>query len=194
MRNIRLREFRKLDFRDPRPFLTNLRRLELGGTLAGLPPEVRSLRTNELKHWREKREAAIFCYGVSQIVGTTVYFAPTEEQDHDFVATWSDDETQHFAPVQLKEVVPQNLNDTASVQRVIDSLSKYVDSGDLTVAIHLNQEGRFDPTTLDVPNLSLSGLWVFCATARDQSRWGLWGNLFTNRSGIEFSYPISGND
>lgn len=185
-----LRTVRKLQFKDPRNFLVNLRRLEIEVALSDTPSRIKSLRTNGLKVLREQREAALFCVGMSQRIGQTVYFACHEDQDFDFVASWVIGDSQHFARVQLKEVVSKSLNPSATVESVIQGLEKYTDSSDLTVAIHLNQPGRFEPIALRVQHLKVASVWVFAAATDDQSLWNLWGNFIEdNPYGIQFAYP-----
>lgn len=185
----RARAFQHLEFRDPRPFLVQLREIEARVANSDLPPKTKALRTNSLKWSKELREAALFCYGMAQRIGQTVYLAPTEAQDYDFVASWVIDDTQHLAPVQLKEVVPPDLNSTASVQERVNALSKYVDSNDLTVAIYLNQRVHFDPAQLVIPQLKIAALWVFGAVSSDKEQWGLWGNFLETPEGTRFEYP-----
>ena len=112
---------------------------------------------------------------MSQRIDRRIYLCPEESQDYDFVASYVVDEKPYLFPVQLKEVVPDSLNATSSVQEIIRSLSKYVDSKDLTVAIYLNRQVDFDPKNLVVPPLRIGALWVFGAISPDQSVWGLWG-------------------
>src|SRR5687768_10028634 len=114
-----LRWAQKLDYRDPAPYLVKLRELEPHVATSDLPDRVKQLRTNELKPWRELREAALFCYGMGKRIGQPVYLAKGESQDYDFVASWVVADEQHFAPVQLKEVVPVKLNAQASLQAVV---------------------------------------------------------------------------
>ena len=185
----RARAFQHLEFRDPRPFLVRLRGVEPQVANSDLPPKVKALRTNALKWSKELREGALFCYGMAQRIGQTVYLAPSEEQDYDFVASWIAGDTQHLAPVQLKEVVPQDLNSTASVQERVNALAKYVDSEDLTVVIYLNQRGHFHPAQLVVPPLKIAALWVFGAISPDKEQWGLWGNFLETPEGTRFEYP-----
>ena len=121
-----------------------------------------------------------------------VSFARSESHYYDFVASWiTDDDTRRFAPVQLKEIVPAELNSLAALQTTIDSLpSKYVDSEDLTVAIYLNRQLHFDPSTLRIPKMAIAGLWIFGAVTADQSKWGLWGNFLESQpQGTLFAYP-----
>jgi hypothetical protein len=185
-----LRAAQKLRFRDPHSFLVNLRRLEVEIALSDTPSRIKSLRTNGLKEAREQREAALFCYGMSQRIGQAVYFASHEDQDFDFVASWAIADSQHLAPVQLKEVVPMSLNPSATLDSVIHSLEKYTDSSDLTVVIHLNQASRFEPEALRLQHLKLASVWVFAAATADQSLWNLWGNFTEDGPyGTQFSYP-----
>ena len=185
-----LRTLQNIRFVDPRSFLVNLRKLEVEVAQSDMPSQTKSLRTNPLKETRERREAALFCVGMSQRIGRTVYFASHEDQDFDFVAKWVDAEGQHFARVQLKEVVPTSLNKSATLESVIQGLKKYTDSSDLTVAIHLNQVGRFEPDVLRLQHLNVASVWVFAATTVDQSLWSLWGNFREDDPyGTQFSYP-----
>ena len=185
----RARAFRELRYHDPRKVLIELRRIETSLVRSELPAAVRHLRTNDLKPIRELREACLFCYGLGQLNGQHVQVAHAEAQDYDAVGTWIDGKTQHFAPLQIKEVVPHVLNAAASVQAVVDSLQTYVDSQDLTVAIHLNRGTSFAPADLVIPPLKIAAVWVFGAITADQSRWALWGNFLETPHVREFDYP-----
>jgi hypothetical protein len=189
MTQIRLREFSKLDYCDPRPILVRLRQVEEEVAVSATAPKVRHLRTNSLKKDREMREAALFSHGMGKRIERTVFFANAESQDYDFVTSWIDGDVKHFAPVQLKEVVPLTLNREASLQATIDALSRYRSSEDLTIAIHLNQSCRFEPSELRIPSLRIAGLWVFGAISEDQSRWCLWGDFLGDIVDIGFTYP-----
>lgn len=77
-----------------------------------------------------------------------------------------------------------------SIHAIVASLTKYTNSDGLTVAIHLNREGRFDPCLLQVPKLKIGSLWVFGSANPDQSRWNLWGNFKESDAyATQFSYP-----
>jgi hypothetical protein len=185
----RARAFTNLKYAVPRSLLLELRRLELL-LPSDVSPSVRNLRTNQLKPLRELREAALFCYGWEQIDGQALGVALVEAQDYDAVATWQSDTELHFAPIQIKEVVPENLNPTMTVQDVINGLQKYVDSDDLTVVIHLNRTvSGFAPLELVIPPLKIGALWILAAVTADQSRWFLWGNFLETIRWGEFSYP-----
>ncbi len=183
-----LNEAKKLTYRDPAVVLRELRTIEESIAGADLAPEARHLRTNKLKKVREYRQAALFCHGMSCRIEQSVYFAPVEASDYDFIATWQSDENQHFAPVQLKELVPESLNPTSTVQDLVNGLSKY-SSCNLTVAVFLNRNGRFLPASIQLPPLDIAALWFIFAAAPDQSRWKLIGNFMEEPSATTFNYP-----
>jgi hypothetical protein len=189
MNSIRLRSFSQLEYRDPAEFLRRLSKIELRVADSDLSDRAKTLRTNRLKEWRELREAALFCVGVSERIGHKVYLGRGESEDYDFVVSWRVDDQQHFAPVQLKEVVSNAINPSASLNEIIVSLEKYAKSEDLVVAVHLNRVGRFDVNDVHVPQLSIGGIWIFGAIAEDQSRWGLWGDFMGEPEGTWFEYP-----
>ena len=182
-----LNNAKKLELHDPSPFLARLRELEPQVARSHLPQSARSLRTNPLKEWKQIREAAIFCVGMSARIGHKVYLAKDESLDYDFIASWLADDTWHFAPVQLKEVVPAEVNPSSSLQATIDALpEKYVDPVDLTVAIYLNRAIRFEPTEIRIPPVRVGSLWVFGALSADKSQWGLWGDFLVKPEGSRF--------
>jgi hypothetical protein len=163
-----------------------------GGHGRGIGCAIRSqnLRTRDLRPLRELREACTFCYGMTECTGQKFFVAHAEAQDYDAVATWIVGDCQSFAPIQIKEVVPYEVNPLASVQLVVEGLRKYVNSEDLTVAIHLNRIVRgFNPAEIVVPPLKIAALWMFGAIAADQSRWAIWGNFLDEMQAREFHYP-----
>jgi hypothetical protein len=191
MRDARLRLFSSLEYRDPRAFLVRLRELEREIASSALDIKIRALRTNELKPWRELREAALFAHFMGERIGTRVGIARGEAQDYDFVATWESAGVRRYSPVQIKEVVPQFLNPDAQLSAVIESLKKYPDSADLTVAIHLNKKHTIDLRDLPIPKLSIAALWVFASIAPGAERWGLWGDFLGSPAGSEHDYPAT---
>lgn len=189
MDSIRLRQLRKRDYRDPTDILKGLRAAEL--LLAQVEDEkVRRLRTQGLKEWREARVAALFCHGYGERIGQKIFLSKGEFEDADCVACWANDEEMHFAPVQIKEVAPKDLNSRAELQDVLNSLGKYSGTKDLTVLIHLNQEARFNLSEIAIPNnLSISALWLLACVSTDQSKWAIWGNYLDAPEKSEFFYP-----
>ncbi|BAV95934.1 MULTISPECIES: hypothetical protein [Bacteria] len=184
-----LNEAKSLVYRDARVALIELRKLEIQiAQLDHLSEKVRTLRTTDLKKVREYRQAAIFCYGMSLDLERNVRFCPTDRSDHDFIATWQADDTHHFVPVQLKELVPEELNKTLTLERLVDSLSKYKASPDLTVAIFLNREGRFDPSAFQIPStVDVAGVWLVSNIGTD--KWRIIGDFINQVRVIDFDYP-----
>jgi hypothetical protein len=191
----RLRVFAGLTYYDPRDTLVRLRAIERNPEWQKKPPKERALRTNPLKRFRESREAALFCYGMSQRSGRRIGFAPHEAQDHDFVATWIVDNERQFLPVQLKSAVTHDGKNCATLEKVIAGLEgKYAPAPKLTIAIYLTQRVRFVPSELKVPEIPVGALWVFAGISEDRSRWGLWGNFLDPSgpaTGSEFFYPTT---
>lgn len=184
-----LNQAKTLAYRDPAGVLRELRAIEVQVADLDISPKIKHLRTNELKKVRELRQAALFCYGMSCRIRQEVRFCPAESSDYDFIATWGSDGFRYFAPVQLKELVPEALNSRATVQQLVDGLSKYTSSSNLTAAIFLNRNGTFSPSQLIIPALSIAGLWFVSAISPDQSRWRLSGNFLEAPSDTDFAYP-----
>lgn len=188
---IRLREAGKREYRDPVPFLKNLRKIELQNLSATVAPEVRTLRTNTLKEWREARLAALFCHGVSERTGRKIFFSKGEFEDADFVASWTDNDVQHFAPVQIKELVPEEMNLRSTFDTVVQGLSKYSGKDSLTVVIYVNRQIHFDPFAVTLPQqLPIAALWILACVEPAQSEWAIWGDFLEEPEGTRFSYPV----
>lgn len=178
----------KLDYHDPADVLRNFRHVEKGVAASSASNAVKHLRTNGLRRWRECREAALFCYGMSQRTGRTIYFSPTEASDYDFMARWATADTEHFAQVQLKELVPEGLGRGATINDLLTRLTKYR-SNKLTVVIHLNRAGRFAPSKLAIPRLHVAALWFLWGAAPGGSTWCLFGDALRTPMLSSFSYP-----
>ncbi len=189
MDTIRLREVTQREYRDPIPFLKRLRDVESEILANVTDPHVRRLRTNRLREWRETRIAALFCHGMTERTGLKVLLSKGEFEDADFVATWIADGTQHFAPVQLKEVAPHPSG--GSMDDVLASLAKYSGTEDLSVVVHMNRAVTFSPRQVVIPkNLRIAALWFLLCTRSDQSEWAIWGNFLEETpEGTRFAYP-----
>lgn len=186
---MRERRWSKLPFYDPKGLLIELDKLSDKVSAANLPYNLASLRTNELKPYREGRQCALFCYGVGQRFGLDVRFAFAEEQDIDFVARFERDECVHFVPLQMKELVPERVRDSASLQNELNKLAKYGDSSDLVVAFHLNRGVTVVPEQLDFANFKVAQLWFVGYTGHGQE-WRLLGDMLSKSGGASvFRYP-----
>lgn len=187
---IRLREAARRDYRDPVPFLRRLRSLQKRLVGVSVDPEVRTLRTNRLKEWREARIGALFCVGIGERMNRKVFFSKGELDDADFLATWVAEEVQHFAPVQIKELVPVERNASATFEALVQGLTKYTGKNDLTVLVHVNRRIHFDPRSVTLPlQLPVAALWVLACLDPAHSEWAIWGNLLEEAKGTKFAYP-----
>lgn len=185
-----IREWEKQKYYDPKNVLEQFRGLERDPVLRELPERMRSLRTNKLKFHRQGREAALFCYGLGQaVLKTTVYFSNYEKVDYDFITCWEDRDELVFTPVQLKEVTPDKINLSSTLQTEINKLAKYSRSNDLVVTIYLNKRCRTDFSEIMIPNLNIAELWIFGAINQDQSKWFIYGDMLRRPQFFEFEYP-----
>jgi len=186
---IQLRQWEKLPYHDPVVFLRELRKLELQVVQSDLPPDIKSLRRGRFKRHREGRNAALFCLGMSQALGTSVSFARQEAADYDFVARWRRGDDGFFAPVQLKELVPRALNPAATLDQTLASLARYSALGRTVVAILINRPGSDDLSQVRVPAVGCGGIWLYWAASPDQQKWQLYGNLLDGPCLYEYQYP-----
>lgn len=187
-----LREWGRLKFFRPRPILVELARLGRSPFIQSLPYELATLRTHQLRPFHERRLGALFFYLMGEQLGVEVKFAHSESKDYDFVAHFQTGDTHHFCPVQMKELPPDFLNATATIQGIIDTAAKtYADAQDLTLAINVNRIGLIVPGELDTTALNMAGVWLFGTSYPDQSRWLLIGDLLaTDARAYEFDYPL----
>lgn len=176
----------EMEFWDPEPVLREFRRIELSGEWSSLPEQTRRLRTNGFKELREARNAAIFAHGLASFLKTKVLFSPTEAADFDFVVSWhSDGELQHCG-IQLKELVPKDLNPEQSLAALLDDLKKYPGT-DTILAILLNRS--IPETKVDLGRVPFREIWLFSQSSPDGSQWTLEGDLLTGSARYEFQYP-----
>lgn len=123
--------------------------------------------------------------------GQKIYLSKGEFEDADSVAKWQIKDELRFTPIQIKEVAPNDLNEHATLQQVVNSLGKYSDAENLTVLIHLNRELRFTPSRVSLPpRTNIAALWVLACISPDQSRWALWGDYLEQAERSEFEYPV----
>lgn len=182
-------EWHSLRYVDPKHILVSIREIERDYPIYQLRYSAASLRTRELRQYGEGRQAALFCYGMGLALGTNVRFAQSEHRDHDVIARFELSNQFYYVPIQLKEWVPQSLNQKTSLQSELDKLSKYVDAADLTVAFYLNRNAHIDFSKLQFPS-NISELWFFGAIDRAQTKWSIFGNLLDKSpQRYEFFYP-----
>lgn len=180
----------KLQYYDPLYAVPELRKVQLAiSELQDIPNSIRNLRIRKLKRERELWMAFLLAFGLRARTGRPFLLADDEESDHDVVFATIVKDLPHFLPVQLKEVVPEDLNPTANVQKIIDDTVSKRSYQDTLLAIKITQNYRFDPTEIVVPPFSFAGIWIFAAVSADQSRWALWGDFIDDRLGTIFEVP-----
>lgn len=185
------REWERFEYFDPVVVLPILRNLREFLSTTDTQKKFKALRTNSLKRSREFWDAAVFCHLLSRTLGWHIYFSHEEHSDYDSIFTWNDGNTQHFAPIQLKELVPTDTNPAATLQEILDSLSKYSGVNDLIVGIKLNRKVSIDFSVLNTLNLHnhVREVWMFGATTESQSHWCLFGELLSSQV-YQFDYEL----
>jgi len=135
------------------------------------------------------RQAALFCYGIGKALETTIYYSLYENADYDCIARWKENGFEKYAPIQLKEIVPEGLNKTTSLNNELKKLQKYVTSKNLIVAMHLNRKGSLKFSEITFPKLEIAEVWLYGGLSEDQEKWFIYGNLLDEPQFFEFKYP-----
>jgi hypothetical protein len=182
-------EWTKLEYFDPEIVLPKLRKIREHMSDTDTPEKIANLRTNTLKNYRESWDAAIFSQLLSLTIGQKILFSRYEDSDFDSIFTWNDNGTQCYAPIQLKELVPEYTNTTATLNDILIKLCKYSGHDDLIVGIKLNRRKAFDLTKISTENLPIYELWMFGATSEDQSHWRLFGE-FMSGTAEQYEYEL----
>lgn len=191
---IRLREWSRLEFRDPDELIRRFIALEKLIVDSSISDREKALRTNELKTIRETRQAALFALGLRRWAGNdSVEIAATEDWDYDAVFRRREDGFMSYTPVQLKEVVAERWNKTASIDAILKKLVKLQSSGDLIVGIHHARTVTDGKLEVTVPkNLKLAGLFVFGSVSADLSEWMIAGDFTKDESSL-VRYTVPNN-
>jgi hypothetical protein len=182
--------FRELQYLNAEGVLRDLDLPGLTLRLAANPEPPHLLSSRETRRQLEILQGCLFAYGLGQRMQRQFAFARDEACDHDGVIYWSENEIACFSPVQLKELVPAELNANATLAAEIEKLRppRY-DNMELTVALHVNRTGEMRPLELDVRNLRLAGLYLVFAVDHEQRQWGLCGDLLDHPTTSYFRYP-----
>ena len=185
-------EWLTLSYHDPHQILRGMREIAIAVSRTATPEPVRNLRTNPLKPFREGRQAALFCFGMSQRLGTRVRFAlqPREDHESDVIGLIEENGTATFLPIQLKELPPEHLNPSMALQDLLDRIgSRYVGTADLIVAVHVNRTVRIVVSELILPR-NVAEIWLFGAEDETQQKWFLIGNLLSDAAEWDqFEHP-----
>jgi hypothetical protein len=183
----RIKRWSSLYYHDPARVLRKLRTLERGLADEEVDPKVRRLRTNTLKKYREWRDAALFLYGMGLSKGLQIGYATEERDDYDVVAGWIEGTTRHFCPVQLKELVPEDLNPNVSLSGLLSGLQKYGARTETVLVVKLNRRSGLDLP--EIPRVPFSQLWFFWASEVGSDRLCLYGDALGSPAHFAFDYP-----
>lgn len=187
---IRVRHFDQLKYKDPRVTLQQLREVERQFAEVPMPPDKRTLRQRDQRHFLQMRQAALFCYGFGEtVLHTTVHFAMAEAEAYDCVCMWKQEDVVTFTPVQLKELPPAHRNQRVTLSDVLKGLGKYSHSPETVCAIHVNRQSRIAFDEMPPPRTGLSQVWLFGAIDENQLRWMLFGDILHGPTMREFRYP-----
>ena len=186
---IELRGWNKLSYIDPCKYLSGLDSLHKVFDLSELPREIEELRTRELEHHRETREAAIFCYGLGQcVLGNDVDFSMHEVSDYDFVTRTIYDDSVVYVPVQTKELPPNTIG-SKSIESELEKLAKYGDSNDLVIAYHLNRCLNINIKNIKIPKLNIAAIYFFGMLPKPGNPWFISGGKLGEFGYGEFELP-----
>ena len=185
------REWKTYEYYDPKVILPRLQNIRLQVSASEIPDKIRNLRTNRLKPEREAWDAAVFCYLISRATGIEMFFSKVESSDYDSVFAWNDGTNQCFAPVQMKELVPEYNNSKSTFESIIYDLKKYTDSDDLIVGIKLNRNTRIDFSSIKIPPLPVAEVYCFGATQPDEGSWILIGDILGKCGRWEYELPTA---
>jgi hypothetical protein len=187
---IPLRSFAALKYYDPAIVLRGLRSAESDSRFSTLPNDVRQLRKQSQKTWREGRVGALFAYGMGQcVLGADVHVALVENEDYDFVTRWQQNDEVFYCPVQQKELPPSHLNNGATVGETLALLARSMPPSDTVALVYLNRRFELDFRDVVVPTIGFRELWILGAASPDQDKWFLFGDALTSLRRFDFEYP-----
>jgi len=193
MNSIQKNQFKKLAYHGARKvLLTNFifRAVSEGPKV---PKQIQTWRARRFDKYRFREQAAIFCYGLRSLAprcSWAIAMWPEVQSDIDCVfrcrCPW--DKEEKYKTVQLKELVPDDVNPIASLQDILDELDKYADDSDLAVGIYLNRDVEVHFGTLRLPKKFIGQIWLF---GQDQlpGTYFLLGDLMRQWRRSQFSHP-----
>ena len=172
-----------------------LKQIQYSRLFAEILPAVggsRSWRKGRFKKYHEEHLAALFVYGIKQITPNYNWqYSYGERADYDCVIRCDPQNPTGsnwvYKPLQLKEVVPNQVSPTASLQQLLNDLPTY--SGqDLVVAICVNRPTTINFKELTRPNVRFGQLWLYGPL--HGRGWFIVGDLLRNPERHDFDYPV----
>lgn len=160
-------------------------------SLIGVPPDSRARRP-ESKAQLEFRQGALFAYGRSVIENDpSLRFAmvPMQADSADSVLRRGVENGGFtYELVQLKEIVPDTVNECQTLETLLESLSRRYGTGEkLTIAIHLNRDVVTILGEVTAPHLPSISFWLFGICGRN--RGFIVRNPFQQFEVAEFNLP-----
>jgi hypothetical protein len=147
-------------------------------------------RTRGFKKLRELKDACLFAYGLGILFGSAVTVLHGEIEDYDFVLKRAGaDGVTEVMGVQLKELPPETLNSTITLQNLLTRQTAHAPT-DATLLIRLNRTGYIPDDLLSAVELPFAELWYLWAAAPDGSRWCVRGDALRQPRTVEFAYPL----
>ena len=198
---IELRELAKRKWIRPEAGLLKLQTLDCFSQILPKVGGSRSWRKEPFKKYFEEFQAALFSYGLQQYAPPSYRWEysygelPTNRESDCFIRCelLSKDGGLVYKPVQLKELVPENLarNSHDSLQSLLDKLEKKYTArpGEetLVVAIYINRTTTIRFPELKMPKVHIGQLWFYGFT--DSRNCFIIGNLLGNSTRRDFAYP-----
>jgi hypothetical protein len=155
---------------------------------SALPERVRRLRTGNLKQERETRDALIFAHGMSAVCGAKVLVSPGEVEDCDFITKCTLADTDHFTCVQLKELAPEDLSPSQTLEPLFHKLQS-LPASDAVLAIHLNRRTTMQLEELAGFRAPFAELWFYWQADETGHAWKILGDILGSPRLVEFTYP-----
>lgn len=118
----------------------------------------------------EYRQAALFALARASVTeDPTLVFAMSDEQrDSVDCVLRTGAENYHYEPVQLKEVVPEDVNPKQTLEGLLEGICRKYGTGEnLTVAIHINRNVSTILGTITQPNMQAISWWLFGLDAQN---------------------------
>ena len=110
MKDIRAKVWSKLEYKNPKDWLLKLDKIERDVLPHVVYKKAQTLRTHKLMWPLQARQAGILTYGVGLLLDRTINFAMYEDSVFDYISRFLLDNIDTYVPVQLKDWVPESIN------------------------------------------------------------------------------------
>ena len=194
--NMQIREWEKtLQFHCPERNLKGFAILNDLVAQSDLATKEKHLRGHGQEKLRERRQAALFGYGLQRLFGyRALEFAMSIERDYDAVVRWDAGDFIGYRKIELKEWVPEGINKKATFQGLLQGLRKYKGYHDVTVAVYMNRRLQGNLSFAFPPDLEIGGLFLYAGASPDGLRWQIIGDWLNREQGTVpmayFDYPL----